>query len=93
MNRRRGISKRAKLTLQGSHCSRQILSIESVTNCPEGKMINQEGAVICKRRGHDAGMGLKIGWSECKWCGTWLRELCTIEEDTPPADQQSALGS
>jgi hypothetical protein len=55
-------------------------------------MINQEEAAICKRRGRDAGMGLKIGWSECKWCGTWLRELCTIEEDTPPADQQSALG-
>ena len=58
-------------------------------------MINQEEAAICKRRGHDASLGLKFGWTKCKWCGTWLREVCTIEEreDTPPADQQSALGS
>jgi hypothetical protein len=48
-----------------------------------------------KRRGHDAHLGLKFGWIECKWCGTWLREFCTIEEreDTPPEDRQSVMGS
>jgi hypothetical protein len=58
-------------------------------------MINQDELAICKRRGHDVGLGLKLGWRHCKWCGAWLREVSTIEEreDTPPEDQQSALGA
>src|ERR1700726_3525824 len=56
-------------------------------------MINQEEAAICKRRGHDASLGLKLGWTQCKWCGTWLREVCTIEEreDAPPEDEQNPV--
>ena len=37
------------------------------------------------RRGHNASL-LGDGWGQCKWCGTWLREVHTIEEseDAPP---------
>lgn len=55
-------------------------------------MINPEELAICKRRGHDAGL-LPYGnaWSQCRWCGMWLREVRTIEErtDEPPKDQQT----
>jgi hypothetical protein len=58
-------------------------------------MIDQQEAAICKRRGHDVSLGMKHGWTQCKWCSAWLREVCTIEEreDTPPEDQHSVLGS
>jgi len=54
-------------------------------------MIDQDELAICKRRGHDAGLNvLSTGWRKCKWCGTWLRMVHTIEErdDAPPKDQQ-----
>ncbi len=56
-------------------------------------MINRDELAICKRRGHDAGL-LGEDWSLCKWCGTWLRELRTIEEreDEPPKSRQNPLG-
>jgi hypothetical protein len=55
--------------------------------------INGDERAICKRRGHDAGMSLHLGWTQCKWCGVWLREVRTIEEreDAPPEDEQSPL--
>ncbi len=58
-------------------------------------MIGRDELAICKRRGHDAlGLGIREGWSQCKWCGIWLREVRTIEEreDDPPADEQDPLG-
>ena len=56
-------------------------------------MINAEELAICRRRGHDARL-LTEDWSECKWCGMWLREVRTIEEreDEPPEAQQNPLG-
>lgn len=55
-------------------------------------MINADELSICKRRGHDAGF-LGKDWTQCKWCGMWLREVRTIEEraEEPPKDQQSPL--
>ena len=55
-------------------------------------MINLDELAICKRRGHSyAGITLHEGWTQCKWCGIWLREVRKIEEreDEPPRDEQS----
>ncbi len=51
------------------------------------EVINQDELAICKRRGH-ADRAYE-GWTQCEWCGTWLREIRTIEEraDEPPADE------
>lgn len=56
-------------------------------------MINRDELAICKRRGHDAGIGLHAGWAQCRWCGAWLREVRTIEEreDAPPEAEQNPL--
>ena len=56
-------------------------------------MVNTEELAICKRRGHNAGPFLETGWSECKWCGLWLREVRTTEEreDAPPEAEQSSI--
>ncbi len=53
-------------------------------------MINAEELAICKRRGHEASL-FSYGWSPCKWCGLWLREVRAIEEreDEPPEDEQA----
>ena len=53
-------------------------------------MINPDELVVCKRRGHNAGP-LGTGWSQCKWCGMWVREVCKIEEreDDPPETERS----
>ncbi|MGA2590691.1 MAG: hypothetical protein ABSH32_12300 [Bryobacteraceae bacterium] len=54
-------------------------------------MIDPAELAICKRRGHDAGLTVfSERWMQCKWCGTWLRVVRTIEEreDEPPKDQQ-----
>ncbi len=50
-------------------------------------MINHKELAICKRRGH-AG-GVHEGWTQCKWCGVWLREVRKIEEreDEPPEEE------
>jgi hypothetical protein len=50
-------------------------------------MINRKELAICKRRGH-AG-GVHEGWTQCKWCKTWLREVRKIEEreDEPPEEE------
>jgi hypothetical protein len=29
-------------------------------------MINRDELTICKRRGHDADLGLRQGWAQCK---------------------------
>jgi hypothetical protein len=50
-------------------------------------MIDQEELAICRRRGHNLGdAGIAEGWKPCKSCGTWVREVRTIEEraDDPP---------
>jgi hypothetical protein len=57
-------------------------------------MINAEELAICKRRGHGVDLfGDK--WKPCKWCGTWLRLLRTVQEreDEPPLDEQDPLHS
>jgi hypothetical protein len=53
-------------------------------------MINPEELAICRRRGHSLRFGK--GWSQCKWCGLWLREQCTIEEraDEPQPNQNDS---
>jgi hypothetical protein len=50
-------------------------------------MINRRELAICERRGH-AGFAQQ-GWTQCKWCGTWWREVRTIEEreDEPPEEE------
>jgi hypothetical protein len=44
---------------------------------------------ICRRRGHSTIVGK--GWSNCSYCGFWLRENLTLEEreDEPPNDEVS----
>ena len=50
-------------------------------------MINRKELAICKRRGH-AG-GVHEGWTQCRWCKTWLREVRKVEEreDEPPEEE------
>jgi hypothetical protein len=50
-------------------------------------MINQRELAICKRREHSG--FVQQGWTQCKWCGTWWREVRKIEEreDEPPDDE------
>lgn len=55
-------------------------------------MINREELTVCRRRGHDViSVGLRQAWTQCRWCGMWLREVVTMEEreDTPPESEQS----
>jgi hypothetical protein len=57
-------------------------------------LINAEELAICKKRGHDTRFSLASEqWDQCKWCGTWLRKVSTIEEreDEPPDSEQSPL--
>ena len=56
-------------------------------------MINPDELAICKRRGHDIRSLVPGFWTKCKWCGTWFREVQTVEEreDEPPKDEQNAL--
>ena len=56
-------------------------------------MINAEELTVCKRRGHDAEIGLRSGWVQCKWCGMWLREVKTVQEreDDPPVSERNTL--
>jgi hypothetical protein len=44
---------------------------------------------ICRRRGHSTWIGKS--WSNCSYCGFWLRENLTLEEreDEPPNDEMS----
>ena len=52
-------------------------------------MFNPEEAEICKRRGHSEFADEKR-WSECKFCGTFYREVRTLEEreEEPPVEAQ-----
>ncbi len=54
-------------------------------------MINPEELEICKRRGHVTDTDLQVGWQQCTKCGTWVRELRTIEErvEEPPEAEWS----
>jgi hypothetical protein len=56
-------------------------------------MVNPEELIICRQRGHSAGIGARMGWAQCKWCGMWLREVTTIEEreDEPPREEKSPI--
>jgi hypothetical protein len=56
-----------------------------------GRVINQDELAICKRRGHVPEFGVQVGWTQCKWCGMWLREVRKTEEreDDPPEDDKS----
>jgi hypothetical protein len=51
-------------------------------------MINPEELAVCRRRGHPGVQMEPNKWRQCKSCGTWLREIRTIEEreDAPPYD-------
>jgi hypothetical protein len=50
-------------------------------------VINHKELAICRRRGHDG--GAYEGWTQCKWCGIWLREVRKMEEreDEPPEEE------
>lgn len=57
-------------------------------------MIDPAEYQICKRRGHDGGLlGLSEKWSQCKWCGVWLRSVKVIEEreEEPPKADRNPL--
>jgi hypothetical protein len=41
-------------------------------------MVDQTELEICRRRGHSGAQ--LLGWTQCAWCGTWLREVTTTEE-------------
>jgi hypothetical protein len=45
--------------------------------------------VLCRRRGHST--SVRKHWSNCSFCGYWLRENLTLEEreDEPPIDEMS----
>jgi hypothetical protein len=57
-------------------------------------MVNQAELEICRRRGHAMGGMSKGYWSQCRWCGLWLREVIAIEEreDKPPDNKIDPLG-
>jgi hypothetical protein len=52
--------------------------------------VNQEELAICRHRGHDFRAVNGPMWRRCKWCGTWVRTVTTVEEreDDPPEDEQ-----
>jgi hypothetical protein len=56
-------------------------------------VVDENELAMCKRRGHDAGLGAKVAWAQRKWCGTWIREVHRIEEceDPPLGDKRSSL--
>jgi hypothetical protein len=53
--------------------------------------IDQKELAICRKRGHE--WVSESSWTPCKYCGMWLRKVCTIEErDTrPPEEEISTL--
>jgi hypothetical protein len=55
-------------------------------------MTHPDELAICKRRGHEAPHGGPY-WSQCKWCGTWVRSITTFQEreDEPPEAEQYPL--
>jgi hypothetical protein len=51
--------------------------------------VDDKQLAICKQRGHNH-TGLRAKWSQCKWCGMWLREVITVQESrkAPPENEQ-----
>ena len=50
-------------------------------------MIDGKELAVCKRRGH-AGV-ICEGWTECKWCKNWVREVRRLEErEDEPAEEE-----
>ena len=41
-------------------------------------MVDQTELEICRKRGH-SNLSLS-GWTQCAWCGMWVREVTTTEE-------------
>jgi hypothetical protein len=54
-------------------------------------MVNQGELEICRRRSHDLALTYEGRWTQCRWCGLWVRDVHTREEreDEPPKDEQS----
>ena len=53
--------------------------------------VNYPEYEICKRRGHKP-MALSTEmWTQCVWCGVWLREKRIFEErdNAPPENERS----
>ncbi|HUQ93113.1 MAG TPA: hypothetical protein VM120_15635 [Bryobacteraceae bacterium] len=50
-------------------------------------------AAVCKRRGSHEAWTTRRGWHQCEFCGTWLRNVSTIEEraEDPPLNDQCPL--
>jgi hypothetical protein len=57
----------------------------------EGTTVSAAELAICRRRGHSMIVGKR--WSNCRFCGFWLREDRTFEEreDEPPNDEISIV--
>jgi hypothetical protein len=49
-------------------------------------VIKRKELAICRQRGHSS---VRDGWTQCKWCGIWLREVRKIEEreNEPPEEE------
>ena len=55
--------------------------------------VDEKELEICRSRGHSLLWVSIGGWSQCKHCGMWLREVKTIEErrDAPPVKERNAM--
>jgi hypothetical protein len=55
--------------------------------------VNQDELAICRRRGHAPFLRGLRGWTQCEWCGMWLREKTIVEEreDDPPESERNSL--
>jgi len=56
-------------------------------------MVDRDELAICRRRGHAPDTSLDKGWTRCKWCGMWLRQMNVVQEreDDPPEEEQNKL--
>jgi hypothetical protein len=74
-----------------------VLYVGASAALSEGRImmtkVNAKERAICKRRGHELEGGWDADWSQCRWCGMWVREVTTIEEraSAPPMAERSVL--
>lgn len=99
--RRRGHQYRFLLREGWAQCEacgawiREIRTIEESEHEPQGafrlnpRVLDHEQLAVCRRRGHER--PFRGEWSQCRWCGLWLRERRQIEEreDEPPENELS----
>ena len=57
-------------------------------------MVNRHELEICRKRGHDSLKDMVPGkWSQCRYCGIWIRTRKVTEEreDEPPEEERNSL--